>query len=119
VRSTAEQVDLDQVDLAACDLSLLVQVLFAPRIAGRLVGRAEHLERGDRLVLAPHRFYLIGIGKDQYVASNDTAAGRKENRRVEVQLLSNMGVDSASGSQQAAPTGQANPPQQATTTVPE
>src|SRR5580698_5535096 len=40
--------------------------------------------------VAPHRFYLIGIGKDQYVASNDTAAGRKENRRVQVQLLSNM-----------------------------
>ena len=40
--------------------------------------------------IAPHRFYLIGIGKDEYVASNDTAAGRKENRRVEVQLLSNM-----------------------------
>ncbi|HZB87154.1 MAG TPA: OmpA family protein, partial [Terracidiphilus sp.] len=40
-----------------------------------------------------HRFYLIGIGKDQEVASNDTAAGRKENRRVQVQLLSNMSSD--------------------------
>ncbi len=37
-----------------------------------------------------HRFYLIGIGKDKEVASNDTAEGRKQNRRVEVQLLSNM-----------------------------
>jgi OmpA-OmpF porin, OOP family len=37
-----------------------------------------------------HRFYLIGIGKDQEVASNSTADGRKKNRRVEVQLLSNM-----------------------------
>ena len=36
-----------------------------------------------------HRFYLIGIGKDKEVASNDTADGRKQNRRVEVQLLSN------------------------------
>ncbi len=36
-----------------------------------------------------HRFYLIGIGKDKEVASNDTAEGRKQNRRVEVQLLSN------------------------------
>ncbi len=68
--------------------------------------------------IAPRRFYLIGIGKDQYVASNDTAAGRKENRRVEVRLLSNMGGNStASG--QSAPTGQANPPQQAPTTVPQ
>jgi OOP family OmpA-OmpF porin len=39
--------------------------------------------------IPPHRFYLIGIGKDKEVASNDTAAGRAKNRRVEVQLLSN------------------------------
>jgi OmpA-OmpF porin, OOP family len=37
-----------------------------------------------------HRFYLIGIGKDQQVASDSTADGRKKNRRVEVQLLSNI-----------------------------
>lgn len=40
--------------------------------------------------IAAHRFYLIGIGKDQEVADNSTAAGRRENRRVEVQLLTNM-----------------------------
>lgn len=38
----------------------------------------------------PHKFYLIGIGKDQAVASNNTAAGRAQNRRVEIQLLSNL-----------------------------
>lgn len=38
----------------------------------------------------PHKFYLIGIGKDVEVASNNTASGRAKNRRVEVQLLSNM-----------------------------
>jgi OmpA-OmpF porin, OOP family len=43
----------------------------------------------------PHRFYLIGIGKDQEVAPNDTAEGRKQNRRVQVQLLSNMSGDQA------------------------
>jgi OmpA-OmpF porin, OOP family len=37
----------------------------------------------------PHKFYLIGIGKDQEVASNKTAAGRAKNRRVQVQVLSN------------------------------
>ncbi len=47
-----------------------------------------------------HRFYLIGIGKDKEVASNDTPEGRKKNRRVEVQLLSN-GV----GAQTVATTG--------------
>jgi OmpA-OmpF porin, OOP family len=36
-----------------------------------------------------HKFYLIGIGKDQEVASNRTAAGRAQNRRVQVQILSN------------------------------
>ncbi len=39
--------------------------------------------------VAPHRFYLIGIGKDHEVAPNTTAEGRKQNRRVEIQLLSN------------------------------
>ena len=41
--------------------------------------------------VAAHRFYLIGIGKDKEVAPNNTADGRKQNRRVQVQLLSNMG----------------------------
>jgi outer membrane protein OmpA-like peptidoglycan-associated protein len=45
--------------------------------------------------VAPHRFYLIGIGKDKEVAPNTTAEGRKQNRRVEVQLLTNMGGDQA------------------------
>ena len=36
-----------------------------------------------------YKFYLIGIGKDKAVASNSTADGRAQNRRVEVQLLSN------------------------------
>ncbi len=45
-----------------------------------------------------HRFYLIGIGKDQAVAPNDTRDGRKQNRRVQIQLLSNM-----AGDQQQAP----------------
>ncbi len=46
--------------------------------------------------IAPHRFYLVGIGKDLQVASDKTAAGRAKNRRVEVQLLSNMSGVSAS-----------------------
>ncbi len=48
-----------------------------------------------------HKFYLIGIGKDQEVASNNTAEGRHKNRRVEIRLLSNMGNGNAQ--QQAAP----------------
>jgi outer membrane protein OmpA-like peptidoglycan-associated protein len=47
------------------------------------------------------RFYLIGIGKDKEVAPNTTADGRKQNRRVEIQLLSNMnnGQGTTAGSQ--------------------
>jgi len=43
-----------------------------------------------------HQFYLIGIGKDKEVAPNTTAEGRKQNRRVEVRLLTNAAVTSAS-----------------------
>jgi outer membrane protein OmpA-like peptidoglycan-associated protein len=52
--------------------------------------------------IAAHRFYLIGIGKDKEVAPNTTAEGRKQNRRVEIQLLSNM---SGQVTQQAATNG--------------
>jgi outer membrane protein OmpA-like peptidoglycan-associated protein len=45
--------------------------------------------------IAAHRFYLIGIGKDKEVAPNTTAEGRKQNRRVEVQLLTNMSSENA------------------------
>ncbi len=38
----------------------------------------------------PHKFYLVGIGKDQQIATDKTAAGRAQNRRVEILLLSNM-----------------------------
>lgn len=59
------------------------------------------------------RFYLIGIGKDQYVAPNTTAEGRRKNRRVEVQMLTNMPTESAQSSQpaQPQPSGKSQPPQ--------
>ena len=40
--------------------------------------------------IPPHKFYLVGIGKDLQVASDKTATGRAKNRRVEVKVLSNM-----------------------------
>lgn len=57
----------------------------------------------------PHKFYLIGIGKDQAVAPNSTRKGRAENRRVEIQLLSNT-----TGQEPTAPaqTGMLTPPTQ-------
>jgi outer membrane protein OmpA-like peptidoglycan-associated protein len=56
-----------------------------------------------KFAIAPHRFYLIGIGKDKEVAPNTTAAGRLANRRVEVQLLSNASGDQ--GAQSASNQG--------------
>jgi outer membrane protein OmpA-like peptidoglycan-associated protein len=53
--------------------------------------------------VAPRRFYLIGIGKDEVVGDNATREGRQMNRRVQVQLLTNMKGEQPSE-------GQSNPP---------
>ncbi len=52
----------------------------------------------------PHKFYLIGIGKDQQVATDKTSAGRAKNRRVEVKLMTNMGQPTTSAT--PSPSGQ-------------
>jgi len=53
--------------------------------------------------IPPHKFYLIGIGKEQPVADNSSRAGRAQNRRVEIKLMSNMTQQSAT---QGSPSGQ-------------
>ncbi|MGI4757920.1 MAG: OmpA family protein [Janthinobacterium lividum] len=55
---------------------------------------AQYLQ--SRYNIAPHKFYLVGIGKDKEVASNGTASGRKQNRRVEVRVLANQQEETAS-----------------------
>ena len=40
--------------------------------------------------IPPHKFYLIGIGKENPVADNHSREGRAQNRRVEIKLMSNM-----------------------------
>lgn len=55
--------------------------------------------------IPPHKFYLIGIGKDQQVASDSTPAGRAKNRRVDIKLMSNM-ADQPSPPAAANPSGQ-------------
>lgn len=52
--------------------------------------------------IPPHKFYLIGIGKEDPVADNKTREGRAQNRRVEIKLMSNMAQTTAN---QAAPSG--------------
>ena len=51
-----------------------------------------------------HKIYVIGLGKDKTVASNQSASGRAENRRVEVRLMTNVtGQENPSSAQNAAP----------------
>lgn len=59
---------------------------------------AQYLQ--TRYNIAPHRFYLVGIGKDQEVATNGTAAGRKQNRRVQVRVLANQSESTAAAASQ-------------------
>lgn len=56
--------------------------------------------------IPPHKFYLVGIGKDQQVASDSTAAGRAKNRRVDIKLMSNMTDQPATASSNGPSTGQ-------------
>ena len=51
-----------------------------------------------------HKIYLIGMGKDKYVAPNATADGRAKNRRVDVRLMTNtQGQETPSSAQSTAP----------------
>jgi outer membrane protein OmpA-like peptidoglycan-associated protein len=52
--------------------------------------------------IPPHKFYLIGIGKESPVADNSSREGRAENRRVEIKLMSNM---TQQASTQGTPSG--------------
>jgi OOP family OmpA-OmpF porin len=57
--------------------------------------------------IPPHKFYLVGIGKDQQVASDSTAAGRAKNRRVDIKLMSNIsGGDQGTTASGSNPNGQ-------------
>ena len=51
----------------------------------------------------PHKIFLIGLGKDNPVATNASAKGRAENRRVDVRLMSNNATETANASSQNNP----------------
>ena len=55
-----------------------------------------------------YKIYLIGLGKDKPVESNNTREGRAKNRRVDVRLMTNSteGVTPAQASQTTPPPGQ-------------
>ncbi len=48
------------------------------------------------------KIYVVGLGKDKPVASNQSRQGRAENRRVDVRLMTNQ-VESGGAAAQAAP----------------
>jgi outer membrane protein OmpA-like peptidoglycan-associated protein len=55
-----------------------------------------------------HKIYVIGLGKDKPVESNKTAAGRADNRRVDVRLMTNT-VGGSTPATTPTTTGQNNP----------
>ncbi len=96
--------DMDQLDTFAAQLGSQKSYILEVTGGTDSTGPAQYnyelsQRRADAVVqylaskygIAAHRFYLIGIGKDKEVAPNTTAEGRKQNRRVEIQLLTNMG----------------------------
>jgi OOP family OmpA-OmpF porin len=52
-----------------------------------------------------HKIYVIGLGKDKPVESNKTSAGRADNRRVDVRLMTNT----VGGNAPSTPTTGNNP----------
>jgi outer membrane protein OmpA-like peptidoglycan-associated protein len=107
-KSVLTAADREQLDQVASGLTNARGYILEITGGTDSVGDAEYnyklsQKRADAVVqylstkynIAPHRFYLIGIGKDDAVADNKTAAGRAQNRRVEVKLMSNMTQPSA------------------------
>jgi len=50
-----------------------------------------------------YKIYLIGLGKDKFVADNKTAEGRAQNRRVDVRLMTNSTEETPTSAQSTAP----------------
>ena len=100
--------DKDQLDQIATNLPNTRGYIIALTGGTDSVGDAQYNyqlsnRRADAVVnylatkynIPPHKFYLIGIGKDNPVADNHTRDGRAQNRRVEIKLMSNMDQNSA------------------------
>ncbi len=107
-KSVLTKDDKDQLDSFAAQLGTQKSYILEVTGGTDSTGPAQYnyelsQRRADAVVqylaskygIAAHRFYLIGIGKDKEVAPNNTAEGRRQNRRVEIQLLTNMGGDQA------------------------
>jgi outer membrane protein OmpA-like peptidoglycan-associated protein len=106
--------DRQQLDTFAAQLGSAKSYILEVTVGTDSVGAAEYNydlsnRRADAVVqymvtkynIPAHRFYLIGIGKDQAVADNKTRDGRAKNRRVELQMLSNMSAENTPPTQSA------------------
>ncbi len=115
-KSALTKADKAELDEIAAGLTSARGYILAVTGGTDSVGDAEYnyrlsQRRADAVVLylsskyniPPHKFYLIGIGKENPVADNHSRDGRAQNRRVEVKLMSNMMTQSAST--QGAPSG--------------
>jgi OmpA-OmpF porin, OOP family len=102
-KSVLTRKDKDQLDQLATPLNTTKGYILEVTGGTDSVGSAEYnydlsQRRAEAVVqylaskynVPAHKFYLIGIGKDKEVASNKTAEGRAQNRRVDIQVLSNM-----------------------------
>ncbi len=50
-----------------------------------------------------HKIFIIGYGKDHFVAENETSDGRAQNRRVDVRLMTNSTQDAPASAQTSVP----------------
>jgi outer membrane protein OmpA-like peptidoglycan-associated protein len=102
-RSVLTPEDKEQLDQVATSLTSARGYILEITGGTDSVGDAQYNyklseKRADAVVnylatkynIPPHKFYLIGIGKEDPVADNSSRSGRAQNRRVEVKLMSNM-----------------------------
>jgi OOP family OmpA-OmpF porin len=102
-KTTLTRSDKEQLDALASSLTSTRGYILQVTGGTDSVGNADYnyrlsQRRADAVVaylsskynVPPHKFYLVGIGKDKQIASDRTAAGRAKNRRVDIQVMSNM-----------------------------
>jgi len=107
-KSVLTAADKAQLDEVASSLTSARGYILEVTVGTDSVGDAEYnyklsQKRADAVVsylaakynIPPHKFYLIGIGKDDAVADNASRAGRAQNRRVEIKLMSNMAQEAS------------------------
>jgi outer membrane protein OmpA-like peptidoglycan-associated protein len=117
-KSMLTKSDKEQLDQFATSLTSAKGYILSITGGTDSVGDAQYnyalsQKRADAVVaylqvkynIPPHKFYLVGIGKDDAVADNHTAAGRAKNRRVDIKLLSNMQQPTQPAAAQNAPSG--------------